>query len=90
MLRFRARCRVRASALRLLRMAIEPAAVEEALESASPEDADGWIEMTIPSEAPYVLATAILMMGEHAEVLDPPDLRAEIATRTAAAAALYR
>ncbi|WP_163512404.1 helix-turn-helix transcriptional regulator [Fodinicola acaciae] len=89
MLRFRARCRIRASALRLLKLAIEPAAVEEALASAQPADAEGWIEMTIPSEAPYVLATAVLMLGEHAEVLDPPELRAEIAARTAAAAALY-
>jgi predicted DNA-binding transcriptional regulator YafY len=90
MLRVRARCRIRADQLRLLRIAIEPAAAAEALSSAGPTDADGWVEMVVPSESLDVLTSGILMMGEHAEVLDPPELRERLAATTAAMAAHYR
>ncbi|GAA1679404.1 YafY family protein [Fodinicola feengrottensis] len=90
MLRLRARCRIRTSAYRLLRIALDPAAATEAIASAGPEDADGWVEMTIPTESYDVLAGAILRMGENAEVLDPPELRARLAATTAAMAARYR
>ncbi len=42
--------------------------------------------MTIPTESYDVLAGAILRMGENAEVLDPPELRARLAATTAAMA----
>jgi predicted DNA-binding transcriptional regulator YafY len=90
MLRFHARCRIRASQLRLLRMAIDPAAATEAIASATPEDADGWIEMTIPTESYDVLASGILQMADHAEVLSPPEFRTRIATTTTKMAAKYR
>ncbi|RJO69282.1 YafY family transcriptional regulator [Nocardia panacis] len=80
MLRVRARLRVSAAHLFLLRSGNDPAAVTAALESAGQPDADGWVELTLPAESYEVLAHGILPLGEYAEVLEPPQLRARMAT----------
>ncbi|PXX56569.1 putative DNA-binding transcriptional regulator YafY [Nocardia tenerifensis] len=89
MLRVRARCRIAATHLRMLRLTNEPAAVAEALASASEPDADGWVELTLPSESYEVLAHGLMEFGEYAEVLDPPELRARMAQTAARMHALY-
>src|SRR5690606_38194713 len=90
MLRVRARCRIAQSHLGLLRLMNDPAVVTEALASAGPPDADGWVELTVPSESWDVLTTGLLPLGEFAEVLDPPELRARFAATAAGMHALYR
>ncbi|MFD0362262.1 helix-turn-helix transcriptional regulator [Nocardia sp. GCM10030253] len=89
MLRVRARCRIAEAQLRLLRLGFEPAAVAEALASATPPDAQGWVELTIGAESYPVLAHGILPLGEYAEILDPPELRAQLAATAAAMADRY-
>ncbi|MFE9583070.1 helix-turn-helix transcriptional regulator [Nocardia sp. NPDC006044] len=89
MLRVRARCRMPATHLRLLRLWHEPVAVAEALASATEPDAEGWVELTVPSESYEVLAHAILPLGEHCEVLEPPELRAQMAETAARMHARY-
>ncbi|MFI9511073.1 helix-turn-helix transcriptional regulator [Nocardia sp. NPDC052566] len=89
MLRVRARCRVEAAHLRFLRLGFEPAAVTEALAGATAPDAGGWVELTLAAESYPVLAHGILPLGAHAEVLGPPELRAELAETAAAMHARY-
>lgn len=90
MLRVRARCRIAAAQLPLLRLMIEPAAVVEAMASATEPDAEGWVEATIPSESYEVLASAILPLGQFCEVLDPPEFRDRLAATAFAMAERYR
>lgn len=89
MLRVRARCRIAATHLRLLRLTNDPAAVAEALASAGPPDVEGWVEVVVPSESYDVLAHGLLPLGEHVEVLEPPQLRARLAATAAAMHARY-
>ncbi|MFI9404151.1 helix-turn-helix transcriptional regulator [Nocardia sp. NPDC052316] len=89
MLQVRARCRVAATHLRMLRLMNEPVAVAEALATATEPDAAGWVELTLPSESYEVLAHGLLPLGEYAEVLDPPELRARVAATAARMHALY-
>ncbi|GAA5059709.1 YafY family protein [Nocardia callitridis] len=89
MLLVRARCRVATSHLRLLRITLDPAAVAEAMDSATEPDEHGWVELTVPSESYEVLTTAILPLGEFIEVLAPAELRAQLAATAAAMHARY-
>ncbi|WP_253814844.1 helix-turn-helix transcriptional regulator [Nocardia amikacinitolerans] len=89
MLRVRARCRIDAKHVRLLRLGFEPAAVAEALASMGEPDAAGWVVVTLAAESYPVLAHGILPLGEYAEVLDPPELRAQLARTAAAMAQRY-
>ncbi len=89
MLRVRARCRIAASHVPLLRLMNDPAAVTEALASAGSPDSEGWIVLTLPSESYEVLAHAILPLGQFIEVLEPPELRAQLATTAAEMFARY-
>ncbi|MFF3224203.1 helix-turn-helix transcriptional regulator [Nocardia suismassiliense] len=89
MLRVRARCRIAATHLRLLRLMNEPVAIAEAMATATEPDAAGWVELTLPSESYEVLAHGLLPLGEYAEVLDPPELRARVAETAARMHALY-
>uniref|UniRef100_UPI002457BB97 WYL domain-containing protein n=1 Tax=Nocardia cyriacigeorgica TaxID=135487 RepID=UPI002457BB97 len=56
---------------------------------AGPPDADGWVELTVPSESWDVLVTGLLPLGEFAEVLEPPHVRARFAATAAGMHALY-
>ncbi|WP_280308233.1 WYL domain-containing protein, partial [Nocardia abscessus] len=57
--------------------------------SAGPPDAEGWVEVVVPSESFEVLAHALLPLGEFVEVLEPPQLRAQLAATAAAMHARY-
>ncbi|MET7772809.1 YafY family protein [Nocardia sp. NPDC005366] len=89
MLRVRARCRIDAEHMRMLRLSFEPVAVAEAYASMSEPDARGWVEITVASESYPVLLHGILMIGEHVEILGPPELRAQISAIAAAMAKRY-
>ncbi|WP_280261284.1 WYL domain-containing protein, partial [Nocardia abscessus] len=54
-----------------------------------PPDAEGWVEVVVPSESFEVLAHALLPLGEFIEVLEPPQLRAQLAATAAAMHARY-
>ncbi|WP_280303488.1 WYL domain-containing protein, partial [Nocardia abscessus] len=54
-----------------------------------PPDAEGWVEVVVPSESFEVLAHALLPLGEFVEVLEPPQLRAQLAATAAAMHARY-
>ncbi|MFD3593408.1 helix-turn-helix transcriptional regulator [Nocardia sp. NPDC058640] len=90
MLRVTAHCRIATTHLPLLRLMNDPAAVREALTCVGAPDADGWADITIPSESYEVLAHALLPLGEHIEVLDPPELRAQMIATAAAMCTRYR
>ncbi|MFD3746860.1 helix-turn-helix transcriptional regulator [Nocardia sp. NPDC058633] len=88
-LRVRAHCRICTDQLNLLRLMNDAAAVREALDSLQPADADGWADITIPGESHEILAHALLPLGDHVEVLDPPELRAIMAATAASMFARY-
>lgn len=90
MLRVCARCRVAATHLSRLRLMNEPAAVEEALATAGQPDAEGWVELNLRSESWEVLASALLPLGENAEVLEPAHLREKLTATAAAMHARYQ
>lgn len=75
LLRERAKIRVSPRALRRLPKLIEPAAVEEALDSASPPDDEGWTTLSLPVESWEVGFHQLLRLGADVEVLEPPELR---------------
>ncbi|MEV8536299.1 WYL domain-containing protein [Streptomyces sp. NPDC051211] len=52
-------------------------------------EADGWIRVTLPVEAPEQAEARFLALGTEIEVLGPPELRARIAATARALAARY-
>lgn len=52
-------------------------------------DADGWAHTVVPIESVRHGLHALLQLGEHVEVLGPPELRAAIAASSAALAERY-
>ncbi|WP_054811297.1 helix-turn-helix transcriptional regulator [Nocardia arizonensis] len=89
MLRVRADCRVDRAHLGLLRLGFDPFAVGEAEATMSQPDADGRVRIDIAAESYPVLLHGILLLGEYAEVLGPPEVRARMAEITAAMAKRY-
>ncbi|MEU1026071.1 WYL domain-containing protein, partial [Streptomyces sp. NPDC005904] len=51
--------------------------------------ADGWVEVGLEVEKPPVAAGDVLRLGLEAEVLGPPELRAEVARRVTGLAQRY-
>ncbi|MBC7300315.1 MAG: YafY family transcriptional regulator [Nocardia sp.] len=90
MLRVSAHCCIDIAHLNLLRLMNDPAAVREALTCVQTPDADGWADITIRAESHEVLAHALLPLGEHIEVLAPPELRATMTDTAAAMLARYQ
>ncbi|HEY8618170.1 transcriptional regulator [Phenylobacterium sp.] len=88
--RGRARLRLTDEGLRRL-AALIPMAADMARQTATDPDAAGWREAVIPVELDSLdhAAAELLRLGPHAEVLEPPDLRARMAETSAAMAALY-
>lgn len=54
-----------------------------------PPDADGWARTTVPIESMQHAQHALMQLGEHVEVLEPPELRSLVAASLRAAAARY-
>ncbi|MFF0311278.1 helix-turn-helix transcriptional regulator [Streptosporangium sp. NPDC004379] len=87
----RTRVTVRLSALghRRLQIFADPAALDEALASATGPDGQGWVTVSLPVESVEVAYGQLLRFGPEAEVLDPPELRALLAGAAARMNALY-
>lgn len=89
MLRHEVVARVRADRIWALRFALEPAAAEAAIASASEPDADGWARVSIPTESYDYAHDDVLRLGPDLEVLDPPALRDRLAATARAMAERY-
>ncbi|WP_436790531.1 helix-turn-helix transcriptional regulator [Yinghuangia sp. YIM S10712] len=89
MLRERAVVRLSPLAVDHLPILLEPTAASDALATAGPPDADGWVTVTLPLESWDIGYFELLRLGPEAEVLDPPEFRARLAEATRRAAALY-
>ncbi|GAB7184207.1 WYL domain-containing protein [Kitasatospora sp. Ki12] len=87
----RERAVVRLSPLAVANLAdlLEPTAATDALATAGPPDADGWVTVALPVENWDIGYLELLRLGPEAEVLDPPALRARLAEATRRAAGLY-
>ncbi|WP_171163009.1 YafY family protein [Streptomyces sp. I05A-00742] len=83
-----ARLRVTPSGLRLLPAKFGTAGAR-AVDGAGAPDAEGRVEVTLPVEALPVAVHDVLGLGEEAEVLAPPELRAAVAAAAAGLAARY-
>ncbi len=59
---------------------VGPESAEPALVAGSPRDADGWRTIDLRVESVEVAATQLVGLGEHVEALEPPSLRARLAT----------
>ncbi|MET8700662.1 WYL domain-containing protein [Kitasatospora sp. NPDC004723] len=68
---------------------LEPVAVQEALATAGPPDAHGWVTVRLPVESLDVGYEELLRLGPEAEVLEPPELRRRLAEAAARTAARY-
>jgi predicted DNA-binding transcriptional regulator YafY len=89
-LRTTATLRLSPTGATFLRFAVDRVAADDALATATPPDADGWITTTLRVESPEIAATDLLRLGAHAEVLDPPELRAAITSTAEAVLRRYR
>ncbi|GHF32473.1 MULTISPECIES: helix-turn-helix transcriptional regulator [Streptomyces] len=75
---------------RRLPHATDPAAAREAVEQAGAPDGQGRITLTLPVESLEVAYEQLLALGPEAEVVEPPELRAQFAEAMSRAAELYR
>ncbi|MEU8513499.1 WYL domain-containing protein [Kitasatospora sp. NPDC048722] len=89
LLRERAQVRLSPLAVEHLAVLLEPVAAADALATAGPPDADGWVTVTLPVESRELGYFELLRLGPEAEVLRPPELRTRLAEATRRAAALY-
>ncbi|GAB3825541.1 helix-turn-helix transcriptional regulator [Dactylosporangium cerinum] len=81
--------RLSAEGLRRLPDLCAPAVTRAALSSVGPPDADGWVELTLPTESVDHAHGELLRFGADLEVLAPPELRARLAATAARLAARY-
>lgn len=84
------RVRVRAEVVWRLRDAVDPAAARDAIEQATPPDAEGWRETTVRCEPLPIAVHQLLPFGSTLEVLDPPEARAAMAEEAHRMAERYR
>ncbi|MFF4818135.1 helix-turn-helix transcriptional regulator [Kitasatospora sp. NPDC001309] len=89
MLRERALVRLSPWAVANLAALLEATAAADALATAGPPDAEGWVTVTLPVEDQEIGYLELLRLGPEAEALGPPELRARLAEATRRAAALY-
>ncbi|MFI9809164.1 helix-turn-helix transcriptional regulator [Streptomyces sp. NPDC052301] len=68
----------------------EPAVARAAQDSAGPPDADGRIQVVVPTESIEHAVGMLLRLGAEAEVVAPAGLRAAMAQTITALAAVYR
>ena len=83
------RVRLRRSHLGWLRVLLSPGDARAAMDGAPDADPDGWVELTLPFELHDQAAHELLRLGADVEVLDPPELREQVAATIAAMAARY-
>jgi len=83
------RIRVRAGRLWALRHVLDPPSAQAAIDGATEADPDGWVETTIGVQHLDMAAHELLPFGGDLEVLDPPELRDQMAATAAAIAARY-
>ncbi|WP_327298063.1 MULTISPECIES: WYL domain-containing protein [unclassified Streptomyces] len=81
--------RVSAAGAESLPHAVDRAAANEALTSASAPDDLGRVTVALPVESLEVAYGQLLSLGPEVEVLEPPELRARFADALTAAARLY-
>ncbi|MBL1066702.1 YafY family protein [Streptomyces sp. 7-21] len=89
LLRDRVTVRVSPLGARLLRVATDRAAAEEALARAGEPDEAGWVTVTVAVESLEVAYSQLLMLGPEGEVLAPDSLRQRFAEAARRSAALY-
>jgi predicted DNA-binding transcriptional regulator YafY len=65
----------------LVRYVQDPRSATAALASAGEPDAAGWVELTLQFEHVDMAGYELMRLGGDVEVLDPPELRAQLATR---------
>jgi predicted DNA-binding transcriptional regulator YafY len=87
LLRAQVRVRLDPVAIRSLPHVVGPTSASIGLAGATAFDADGWRELTLPVESIEVARAQLVQLGDGVEVLDPPQLRAELARVGAAMAA---
>ena len=73
-----------------LKYAVDRTAAAEALRTAGPADADGWITVRLPVESVDIAHDDLLHLGVDAEILEPPELRAKVAATVATLHSRYR
>ncbi|SOB88920.1 helix-turn-helix transcriptional regulator [Streptomyces sp. 1331.2] len=89
LLRERAAVRLSPLAVENLAVLLEATAAADALATAGPPDAEGWVTVTLPVEDWDIGYLELLRLGPEAEVIRPPELRARLAEATRRAAARY-
>jgi predicted DNA-binding transcriptional regulator YafY len=86
---FAFRARFQRSSLGWVRHVVGPQQAREALSVAGEADAEGWVTVDLRMEHLDHAASELLRFGDSCEVLEPPELRARIATQAAAMVARY-
>lgn len=82
--------RVSPAGLRMLRHVVEaPFAYDEAVAAAGAPDDEGWVVTRLPVESVDVAYDVLLQLGPEVEVLEPPALRARMATAAERLARTY-
>ncbi|MGW6020744.1 helix-turn-helix transcriptional regulator [Streptomyces sp. NPDC055099] len=81
--------RLSEAGLRQLPYATDSASTQEALESASAPDEEGWVTLTLAVENETVAYTQLMSLGPEAEILEPPTLRERFAAAATQMARRY-
>lgn len=79
LLRDEVRVRLSPRSIRWLPTAVGTTSAELALAGAPDPDGDGWQTLDLPVESIEVAATQLVALGDGVEVIEPPELRAELA-----------
>jgi predicted DNA-binding transcriptional regulator YafY len=89
LLRTEIRVRVDAAGARTLPHLVGRASADPALAAGGPVDEDGWRTLDLRVETLEVAASQLIGLGDHVEVIEPPELRARMAETGAAIAARH-
>src|SRR3954471_5264760 len=81
--------RMSTAALEFMAFVFPPEMSRVARASAGEPDADGWVTTVVPIESVRHGHTELLKLGAEAEVLDPPELRQQLASTARGLAATY-
>ncbi|MFI7427900.1 helix-turn-helix transcriptional regulator [Micromonospora sp. NPDC049836] len=87
--RARARIRLTVAALEFMPYVFPPEMSRAARAAAGPPDEHGWLETTVPIESVRHAHTELLKLGAEVEVLEPAELRDQLASTAHALARLY-